>query len=123
MLQPDFQYANSNNGIGILSGPNLQSGTIFGHSNDPSLAKLFEDPDERENRIKSSIARSRLNKNKRQRLNSGTSNQSKVRSSTNIESASTAGNYHPYLSSRNLQGGQVINSDLLKRFSEDVEKN
>jgi hypothetical protein len=64
MLSPDFQYP-SGGGLGILSGPNFQSGTIFGQNNAPSLAKLFEDPDERENRIQSSIARSRLNKNKR----------------------------------------------------------
>ncbi len=73
---------------------------FFGHNSVPSLAKLFEDPDERENRIQNSIARSRQNKNKRKRLNSGSSNQSKVRSSTAIESASTAGYNNQFMQGR-----------------------
>ena len=48
-----------------MGGANFQSGILFGQNNGPSLAKLFEDPVEREDRIKSSIARSRLIKNKR----------------------------------------------------------
>jgi len=88
------------------------------------LAKLFEDPDERENRIKSSIARSRQQK-KRLRLNSGTSNQSKVRSSQATGGGggplvSESGSNGKYLSSRN--NGQVMNSDLLKHFQEDIER-
>jgi len=35
---------------------------ILGPTNGLSLDKLFEDPEERESRIQSSIARSRLNK-------------------------------------------------------------
>jgi hypothetical protein len=52
---------------------NATLGGPMGTSGNTGLAKLFEDPEERMERIQSSIARSRLNK-KRQRLNSGTSN-------------------------------------------------
>ena len=76
---------------------------------DPFLGKLFEDPDEREDRIQSSIARSKLKK--RQRLNSGTSNQSKERSSLADSSSK-------YLSSRI----DCSNSDLLKRFQDDLSR-
>lgn len=79
MLSPDFPYHLSENHQGI--------------------AKLFEDPEEKQLMIQTNIAKSQ-NK-KRQRLNSGTSNQSRVRSSAYDAK---------YLSI----DGQVINSDLLK---------
>jgi hypothetical protein len=62
---------------------------------------------------------------KRKRLNSGTSNQSKFRSVTAIggESYSAQSFTGQYLSSRGGggQGTQLINSDLLKRFTEDLD--
>jgi hypothetical protein len=48
------------------------------HLSEVGLDKLFEDPEERELRIKNSIEQSQIRK--RQRLNSGNSNQSKKRS-------------------------------------------
>ena len=87
ILSPDFAYRNDDN-----------------HQ---SLSKLFEDPEEKQQMIRSNIQRSQ-NK-KRQRINSGNSNQSQLRDNQNNPK---------YISF----DSKITNADLLKKFQEDIAK-
>lgn len=70
---------------------------------------MFEDPDEKQLKIKSNIEHSKFKK--RQRLNSGASNSSKGRQSQCYEP-------HKYLSHSQVES----NADLLRLFNQDVAR-